>query len=99
MRVHHIKVLLPAEVKDFPHRRWHVKSPGKANVMARHALLHEFSCDQGFIRVQKQKSEIVVLVMKFPAYIAEALPRFNACDDIKYLGSDDSAAQFFVSIV
>ena len=99
MGVHQIKTLLLAEVKDFPHRRWHVKSPGKANVMARHALLHEFSCDQRFIRVQKQKSEIVASVMKLPAYIAKELPWFNAGDDIKYLGSDDLAGQLLVSIV
>lgn len=37
--------------------------------------------------------------MEAAANIPEELPRFSACDDIKYLGSNDSAIQFLVSIV
>jgi len=53
MRVHQIIVLSPAELKHFPHRHWNLPSPGKANVIAGHALLFEFRCDQGFIRMQE----------------------------------------------
>ena len=53
MRVHQIIVLSPAELKHFPHRHWHLLPPGKANVMAGHALLFEFRCDQGFIWMQE----------------------------------------------